>query len=150
MSLYKVDFALPMWRALFPLLYDKVLRFGLEQGNPEQELKLRLARLLLNDSTVVLLVELEEGNYSSIKAHCLIQLLQEGQIAAVEHMEITPDKSSTFAQDCLDYISKTLTLQYPIGKIVFSTSRHDYRAFQRKYGFTVQSILLTKEIKADG
>jgi len=146
--LYRVDFSQSQWRWLYKPLYDKVLKFALSQGNSELEVQQRFARLVLGDSLLYLFVEVAPTDPSRIISHCMVSLVGNStslSTAFVEHLE---SGSKDFAQECLNFIDHRLKSMYPtLTKIAFSTSRKDFRAFEKKYSFSVDKVFMSRDIK---
>ncbi|SRR6266567_3697966 len=141
--IYKVDLSKSIWRYLYHEIYDRIYNLGVENNSNEQELLTRILRLQANDKSLYLLVELKD---STIISHCLINIL--GNVAFIEQVQADRRRDNTFAQDCLDYIETEVKNTFPnITKILLSTKRDEYRALERKYGFSVESIVMERDIK---
>jgi hypothetical protein len=141
--IHKVDLSKPLWRYLYHEIYDRIYTMGIETEWKQEEITHRILRLQSGDRTLCLLVELKDN---SIISHCLINLINE--VAFVEQANVDRRRDNPFIQQCEDYICKELKLEFPhLTKIAFSTHRSEYRAFERKYGFSVLRVILQKDIK---
>src|SRR6266850_3046999 len=141
--IYKVDLTKSIWRYLYHEIYDRIYTLGIENDVNEQEILHRILRLQAGDSNLYLFVELRDN---SISSHALVNILN--TVAFIEQAQAERKKDNTFIHDLLIYIETVIKKEHPeITKIVFGTKREEYRAFERKYGFTVLHILMEKEIK---
>ena len=141
--IYRVDLTKSIWRYLYHEIYDRIYTMGIENDANEQDIINRILRLQLNDNKLYLLVELRDN---SISSHALVNVLN--NIAFIEQVQAERKRDNTFAQDVEVYIQTVIKVEHPeITKMVLSTKRDEYRAFERKYGFTVMHILMEKDIK---
>jgi hypothetical protein len=141
--IHRVDLSKPLWRYLYHEIYDRIWSMGVETEWKQEEIINRILRLQSGDTTLHLLVELKDN---SIISHCLVNVLHE--VAFVEQAHVDRRKDNPFIQECEDYISTQLKQEFPqLTKIAFSTHRSEYRAFERKYGFSVLRVILQKDIK---
>jgi|SRR6266853_996774 len=141
--IYRVDLTKPIWRYLYHEIYDRIYTIGIENNVNEQDIINRILRLQTGDSKLYLLVELRDN---SISSHGLVNILN--TVAFIEQVNAERKKDNTFVYDLETYIQTVIKQEHPeITKMVFGTKRDEYRAFERKYGFTVMHILMEKEIK---
>ena len=134
----RVDFTKDYWRYLYQPLYVAVRDFALQCGDSEEQVALRFGRLVAGDSSLGLLVEMSELKVESFFLYSLTP-----GIGFIDYCVAKPRKDSTFLQECLEYLESLPG----VAKLVFTTSRHDYRAFERKYGFTLDRVIMSREAK---
>src|SRR6266702_2338426 len=137
--IYEVDLSKSIWRYLYHEIYDRIYRMGVENDGTEETIKNRILRLVAKDSNLYLLVELKDSN---IISHSLINNL--GTVAFIAQIR----RVNTFAQEVLTYIENVIKKEHPeITQMLLNTKRDEYRALERKYGFSVFNILMKKDIK---
>ncbi len=142
--IYKVDLTKSIWRYLYHEIYDRIYTLGIENDTSEQDILHRMLRLQAGDKGLYLLIELRDN---SISSHALINILN--NVAFIEQVQAERKKDNTFVNDVEVYITTVIKIEHPeITKMVFSTKRDEYRAFERKYGFTVMYVLMEKDIKS--
>lgn len=141
--LARVDFSQAYWRWLYEPLYQRVSAFALAHNWPEGQVQLRLARLVMGDESLYLITRVDDNTH--IKGHCLFSI--EGPVLSCEQLEADSDISSEFTDECLMYGS---ALRANAGSklqvVKFLTSVKKYRGFEKRYGFTVEGVLMTKEL----
>ena len=141
--IYKVDLSKSIWRYLYHEIYDRIYKMGIENDTSEQDVLHRILRLQSGDKSLYLLVEVRDN---SISSHALVNIIN--NVAFIEQVQAERKKDNTFAQDVEVYIQTVIKQEYPeIIKMVLSTKREEYRALERKYGFSVLHILMQKDIK---
>ncbi len=141
--IYKVDFSKAMWRYLYNDIYNRIHEMGIENNIREEDLKNRIIRLLADDKSLYLLVEIKDN---SIVSHCLVNIIND--IALIEQTMADRKRGNTFVEECLEYIERDIRKDHPyISRIALSTRRDEYRAIERKYGFSVAEIFMQREIK---
>ncbi len=141
--IYEVDLSKSIWRYLYHEIYDRIYRMGVENDGTEETITNRILRLVAKDSNLYLLVELKDSN---IISHALINIL--GTVAFIEQVEAERRRENTFAQEVLTYIENVIKKEHPeITQMLLNTKRDEYRALERKYGFSVFNILMKKDIK---
>ncbi len=141
--IYEVDLSKSIWRYLYHEIYDRIYRMGVENDGTEETIKNRILRLVAKDSNLYLLVGLKDSN---IISHALINIL--GTVAFIEQVEAERRRENTFAQEVLTYIENVIKKEHPeITQMLLNTKRDEYRALERKYGFSVFNILMKKDIK---
>jgi len=141
--IYKVDLTKSTWRYLYHEIYDRISSIAIENNATEQDILNRILRLQAGDKTLYLLVELKD---SSIVSHALVNII--GEIAYIEQVEAERKRDNTFAFDVEKYICESIKKDHPsITKMMLNTKREEYRALERKYGFSVVHILMQKDIK---
>lgn len=141
--LSRVDFSQAYWRWLYEPLYERLLSFGKIHSWPLEQVQARMARLVLGDSSLYLLIALDYNTH--ITAHCLFAL--QGTVLYCEQLEADTGISADITEECFKYADTLKATTLPeLTAISFGTTEKKYRAFARKYGFTVQKVLLSKEL----
>ncbi|SRR5258708_1841328 len=139
--LFKVDFALPMFRWLYNPLYTRVETFALINGDSLEIVRDRFVSLVGGSNQVFLLIKLEE---SLPTAHCLFILNK--TTAFIEQIQVDSKHDTEFVKECIDYVESLESVR----EIVMTTSEKKYRAFRKKYEFQVSRVVMSREVKRDG
>ena len=147
--LYRVDFSQAHFRWLYQPLYEKVYTFYLEQGEYKEDVNSRFMRMVACDPSLYILIKFKNEDYTNITCFCVINIVPFGPKnvqASVEAIESSGD--STFAQEILDYIEKTIKAQYPnLTRILMLCQYNKHRAFSKKYGFDTYRVVMVKDVK---
>jgi len=142
--LYKVDFSQELWRLIYAQLYQRLLNFALECGDTENLVKSRFVSLVANDPSVNLLVEVDENG--NVTSHCLFLLQQiqpEVYVVFCEQILVDLKHNETFVKDCLSYVENIPQ----VARISMFTDEKKYKAFKKKYEFTIDKVLMKRVIK---
>lgn len=141
--LLKVDFNEPLFRALFPILFDRVAKFAIAEGGTEPQVAFKFAQMLANEGNNHLLIDFDiETN--QVLAHCMytVQNSPVGLQIVVEQLEATTGHNQDFVKEALAYAETIPNAT----QICMGTSSKKYKAFQKKYGFSVYKVLMIKDI----
>ena len=147
--LYRVDFSQAHFRWLYQPLYEKVYAFYIAQGDHKEDVDSRFIRLVGCDPSLYMLVKFKNEDYTSISSFCVINVVPFGPKnvqASVEAIESGGD--STFAQESLEYIEKTIKAHYlNLTRILMLCQYNKHRAFNKKYGFDAYRVVMVKDVK---
>jgi len=149
MFLY-TDFSLPFFRWLIPSILNRIESFALENDLDPKLASVRVSELILQAKDIVLLLDCVENDLSNIQAHCLIKLIPSNDkiSAYVEQIKVDSGHDEKFVRDCIQYVEVELKKLYPaLSEIVMSTREQKYRAFKKKYEFSVGKVLMSRPIK---
>lgn len=144
--LQRVNLQERRWQLLYHALYRKVQEFLVETDNDPRMADQWFARLVMGDPGIFLLVDLDEQ--FEPESHAVVTIEAKGQelVAFVQQTQVKARRDSTFVWDGLEFI-RQLALQEPrLTTIVHATSPERARAFERKYGFEVERVVMHKAI----
>jgi len=147
MSFSFVDFNEKKWRLFFSALHEKVVEFLIETDNPPEMCTVWLTRLLNNDPNIFIVVEF--GEDFTIESHAVITLEQDnkGKFFFCHQLKAKAKKNSSFVSDVITYFDELKSIIPDLYEMRMLTNESKAKAFQKKYGFSVERVLMTRKIE---
>lgn len=146
MAIYKVDFKDERFCLLFSKLKSRIEHFLADHDEPTEFANGWLARVLNNDPNLFIYIELDE-RFDIISHHIFeIQIYKGQRVAFVYQTEACKKQGNTFVQECLALNDQMKQLVPDLAKTVIATRPSRAKAFEKKYGFEAEWVIMTRPI----
>lgn len=151
----RADFSQDKFKLMYFSIWKRIRDFALEYDiYLDRDVTLAdsvanafMCRLIQNDPKVVLLLELDPVIFK-IDSHLLVTIEEDHKGLVLFIQQVLEDKTkSDFFAESLKYLESFKNLDQRFYKISGATKLTRAKAMERKYGFIVEKVMTSREIK---